>query len=192
LTRPARKRQLSEYEERFWRSRHRSEAQEHRVIHFEDGSFSVPTLPITVEALRRHAEKFGGVEEVARWHGIELDHVKPLRNEKRIREVQRLFEEHVAVDEIASRAGLHLQYLSTPSPDGLNKPQNMRSPASNPEGQCSRWDTPRKRALGDRIVRLRKAGMGPMAIADRLGKSDVIVRRYLRQAQQAGLLAESA
>jgi DNA-binding transcriptional regulator LsrR (DeoR family) len=39
-----------------------------------------------------------------------------------------------------------------------------------------------------KIVGLASDGMMPAAIADRLGKSDVVVRRYLREAVAAGLV----
>jgi hypothetical protein len=50
------------------------------------------------------------------------------------------------------------------------------------------WNTTKTRNLGMRIVKLRKRGRGAMAIADTLGKSDAVVRRYLREAATAGLL----
>lgn len=49
--------------------------------------------------------------------------------------------------------------------------------------------TPRTRNLGLRIVTLHRRGRGLMAIADTLGKADKVVRRYLREAEVAGLLA---
>jgi hypothetical protein len=51
------------------------------------------------------------------------------------------------------------------------------------------WQTPRTRNLGMKVVRLRRRGLVPMAIADMIGKSDPVVRRYLREAKEAGLLA---
>jgi hypothetical protein len=186
------------YLQQFWRSRRRSEAQQHRVVHHPDGGLSVPSMPVTAEALLRHAEKFGwdGVKEVARWEGIELERGTPRRNEKRIRGVQRLFEEHLSFDEIASRTGLSLQtvrkYLREPKKPMEESGFKQRSTASNSKIKGDPWGTPRKRLLGERIVALRKDGMVPLAIADRLRKSDVVVRRYLREAEAAGLLAESA
>jgi hypothetical protein len=35
----------------------------HEVVHFDDGQFCIPTLPLTLRALVRHAEKFS-TEEV--------------------------------------------------------------------------------------------------------------------------------
>jgi len=39
----------------------------HLVVHAADGSFEIPSLPVSVDALRRHAERYGtdGVLEVA-------------------------------------------------------------------------------------------------------------------------------
>jgi hypothetical protein len=46
--------------------------------------------------------------------------------------------------------------------------------------------------LGRRILALYGQGRLPSAIADTLGKNEPVVRGYLREAEAAGLLAESA
>jgi hypothetical protein len=51
------------------------------------------------------------------------------------------------------------------------------------------WGTVRTQNLGFRIVKLHERGLMPSAIADRVRKSDGIVRRYLREAEAAGLIA---
>jgi hypothetical protein len=149
---------------------------------------------VTEEALRRHVERCGweGVEEVAAMSGIDLSQAKPRRHANRITTVQRLYKEHLSLEEIAFRTDLTLQtvkkYLAAPSEHMEESGSKLHSPASKAEDWPRQWDTPRKRALGGRIIALRRSRLRPMAVASRLGKSDVVVRRYLREAEAAGLL----
>jgi hypothetical protein len=48
------------------------------------------------------------------------------------------------------------------------------------------WVTPRTQKLGRKIVALHRRGRDVMAIADAVGKSDRVVRRYLREATVRG------
>jgi len=50
------------------------------------------------------------------------------------------------------------------------------------------WNSTKTRNLGERIVWLRKRGRSVMTIADTVDKTEKVVRRYLREAEQAGLL----
>jgi aldehyde:ferredoxin oxidoreductase len=155
----------------------------------------VPGMPaVTEEALRRHVERFGweGVKEVATTTGIDLNQTRPRRHAKRIVTVQRLYKEHLSLEEIAFRTDLTLQtvkkYLAAPSEPMEESGPKVHSPASKAADWPRQWDTPRKRALGERIIALRRSRLRPMAVASRLGKSDVVVRRYLREAEAAGLV----
>jgi transposase len=158
----------------------------------------------TADRLETHRLRYGddGVDEVAAAHGIELERAKPVRNWRRIAEVQRLHvEERLSDEEIVFRTGLHIEtvrkYRSTPSQKGLTKPSKTppsdRKAAKATDDLPPTWGTTKKRNLGLRIVALYRSGMtSRIAIADRLRKSDAVVRRYLREAEAAGLLARSA
>jgi hypothetical protein len=51
------------------------------------------------------------------------------------------------------------------------------------------WGSVRARNLGKKILALHARGRSAMTIADTLGKSDRVVRRYLSEAERAGLLS---
>jgi transposase len=161
-------------------------------------------MEVTAESLATHIDRYGEecVEDVAAAHGIELGKTKPVRNWRRIAEVQRLhIVERLSDEEIVSRTGLHIEtvrkYRSMPSENGSTKPSKVgsseRQGVKATEDLPPAWNTSRKRNLGLRVVALYRSGMtSRIAIADRLGKSDQVVRRYLREADAAGLLARSA
>ena len=50
------------------------------------------------------------------------------------------------------------------------------------------WNTAKRRSLGRKILALQAQGLMPSPIADRLRKSEAVVRHYLRE---AGLLPSS-
>jgi hypothetical protein len=152
-----------------------------------------PGMPaVTAADLRRHAERFDsdGVAEIAEVLGFDLVEAPRARNWRRIEIVQRLHSERVPVDEIAERTGLTLRtvrsYVRSPSPNRMVEPRKMQPRSSkgktNAPGHPAVWATPKKAALGAWIVHLHEDGLVPMAIADRLGKSDRVVRKYLLEA----------
>jgi hypothetical protein len=95
---------------------------------------------VTEDALRRHVERFGweGVEEVAAMSGTDLSQARPRRNAKRITTVQRLYKEHLSLEEIAFRTDLTLQtvkkYLREPSEPMEECGPKVHSPASKVDG----------------------------------------------------------
>jgi hypothetical protein len=144
------------YFQQFWRSRRRSEAEKHQVIQREDGSFEIPTLPVSSRKLARHGQLYGvrGVEDfLATCSRSETSDSCPAIP--------------VSTRGVSSRSFTSVVEVKEP------------------------WNSTKTRNLGLRVVSLRKLGLGPMAIADAVGKSDRVVQRYLAEAEQAGLLAES-
>jgi hypothetical protein len=142
------------YTGQFWRSRKRSEAEQHTVIHRANGSFEIPTLPVTPRKLARHGHLYGvkGVEDFLA---------------------------------IVSKSGASDSCLAISV-----SMRGKSSRSSTPDGlPSSPWNSTKTRNLGGRIVSLHKLGLGAMAIADTVGKSDGVVKRYLREAGAAGFLA---
>jgi IS30 family transposase len=107
---------------------------------------------------------------------------KPTAYERRLREAHRLHREHVPEREIASRMGVSLptvrKYLAAPSESRVTKPSQTQPTAFPGSGEGSTLSS-RERALRERIRVLRDERFVRAAIADRLGKSDRTIGRYL-------------
>jgi hypothetical protein len=79
---------------------------------------------------------------------------------------------------------LHLSGTSESRPATRGGKRPVRCASAKDNGYP--WATARTRRLGARIVALHRRGRMPAAIADSVGKTDAVVRRYLREAKAAG------
>lgn len=113
---------------------------------------------------------------------------KPTAYDLRLRQAHRLHREQVSAAEIASRMGVSLvsvrKYLAAPSESRATKPSEMHSTTLSGE-RAGVPSSSRKNALRERVRTLRDAGLVRSAIADRLGKSDRTVGRYLAELEHA-------
>jgi hypothetical protein len=102
--------------------------------------------------------------------------LQPVREKALGRHEQRSGREHV--DELIPY--LHMSGTSQSAPAIHGGMRSVRG--ASRENDALPWRTLRTRKLGLRILALERRGLGAMAIADKLGKSDAVVRRYLREA----------
>jgi len=144
--------------------------------------------PPTADELRRHAAQHGPdeVNEIAAAYGIELEALaegKPTAHQLRIKQALRLHQEGVATKEIAARMEVSVEtvrkYLSAPSTKHATKPSETPSTGQT-AGSPTSTLPPRQEALKERVRALRDEGLVRTAIADRLGKTDATVGKYLK------------
>jgi hypothetical protein len=133
---------------------------------------------------RRAAEADIGARLVCETPGM------PALTERQVARHERLYGSD-GVEDVLPYLSLSGTSRNGPATHGGMRPVRSRSSTPVPT-VVSPWNSTRTRNLGLRIVTLHKRGRSAMAIADTIGKSDRVVRRYLREAEQAGLLAESA
>jgi hypothetical protein len=88
------------------------------------------------------------------------------------------------IDELIPHLAMSGTPQSGPETDGRMRPLKR---SSREEGRYP-WDTSRKLSLGRKILALHRRGRMPAAIAETLGKNVKVVRRYLREAEAAGLV----
>ena len=92
------------------------------------------------------------------------------------------------VEELLPHLGLSRTDESHLATSGGMRPVARRSSELD-RSPSEPWKTTKTWNLGRKILALRRRGRLPSAIADALGRSEPVVRRYLREAEAAGLLA---